>query len=529
LPETKLETRLVRFKQYTTELNAYHQAWPQLIPCAGAVEDLCFRGRSLFDLKEYTTTKYTRLPAAPFLVPAVKEALCQSLRYGTLAYGVPGEADAYCAQEVKNHGGLILTGDSDLLVYNLGSGAVIFFRDIELVRDEGVSSLRCMQYSPASISTKLGIPSSHGLPSLAFEMRMDPHATFNQLKQRAAQLQAISSQQAMYQDFMKEYRSLDDLPPDRRILLAVESFRSETRKLDPRVSEYIYSFLSVGRDPDLSAQRSVGGVDNRRIFLPFLLDCPARTSAWEMSVSVRLLAYGFMHVLRAADEDGDSILEYRRLQSGTQAKRWQLPTLDQIADTSQDLVNVWHQLRMVYDVTGKSYDTLWSAFAIYQDLTYSFNNSKEPLSRVVLHPAVRARADSRRVTWDKVHFFAQMQGSYYSLRILKQVLEVLRWWALPKCADDPIFRIINDLYQCIKSLPPLSDADSFSQTACDFGNIGYAGLWDTVNTYFEQSLSSENTQEGKQTAHESSARRNAKKKRRNKGRRSNGFEALSTH
>ena len=84
--------------------------------------------------RSMTVAAVTRLPKPPFLVPAVIEALRNSQDWAPLIQVVPGEADTYCAQDVRQNGGIVLTSDSDLLVQDLGAdGRVSFFWDVEYI------------------------------------------------------------------------------------------------------------------------------------------------------------------------------------------------------------------------------------------------------------------------------------------------------------------------------------------------------------------------------------------------------------
>ena len=97
---------------------------------------------------------------------------------------VPGEADLYCADYVRTHGGVVFTGDSDLLLHDLGDGAVCFFKDIDLTASTSTHLFKCIQYQIRTIVQRLGLDKTHGLLALAFEMTMDAHASFRELCRR---------------------------------------------------------------------------------------------------------------------------------------------------------------------------------------------------------------------------------------------------------------------------------------------------------------------------------------------------------
>ncbi|KAJ5040535.1 uncharacterized protein L3040_006188 [Drepanopeziza brunnea f. sp. 'multigermtubi'] len=185
----------------------------------------------------------TTLPALPFVVPAILEALNASSTYRGVTETVPGEADLYCANHLKKYGGIVLTSDSDLLVHGLGSkGAVSFFGDIAPVGNDEPDQLRTQWFSPADLSIRLGLPKSHGLTSLAFEMHIDPHGSFQNLLSKARSLKAVTEQPQIFQDFLKEYTEV----PDEPIISAEHAGTVQAlRSLDPRTSEYVLQFNSL--------------------------------------------------------------------------------------------------------------------------------------------------------------------------------------------------------------------------------------------------------------------------------------------
>ncbi|MBE7179732.1 MAG: hypothetical protein INR71_00735 [Terriglobus roseus] len=120
------------------------------------------------------------LPPAPFVVPAVIEALRES-GYRDVVRVVPGEADPYCAEDVRLHGGFVVTGDSDLLVYDLGQvGGVVFLQDFSL--GTSPSSFHMLPFSYSSLSSRFWTiddcyrrtPHSEVLPALKGGTRAPP-------------------------------------------------------------------------------------------------------------------------------------------------------------------------------------------------------------------------------------------------------------------------------------------------------------------------------------------------------------------
>lgn len=134
LPTSKKEVRLQRLETYTKQLRTYSAASNLALPSGKKV---VASGRPLLDGAPLAKNAQ-KIPAAAFQVSAILDALVASEKYRHMVQVVPDEADAFCASYVRAYGGVILTGDSDLLIYDLGpSGSVIFFRDLEVRQESG--------------------------------------------------------------------------------------------------------------------------------------------------------------------------------------------------------------------------------------------------------------------------------------------------------------------------------------------------------------------------------------------------------
>jgi hypothetical protein len=410
----------------------------------------------------------TKLPAAPFLVPAVIETLSQCKRFESIVEVVPGEADVYCAQYVKNHGGTVITGDSDLLVHDLGSGKVTFFRDIEPADAGSSTDLKCVQYDLEGIAKRLELPESHGLRSLAFEMKMDSYLSFRELLRRAVKLEAVTHRVALYREFAAEYEALpfasetqdsDESYDDAHCL-------SLLQKLDPRISEYVLQFPKFAQRAGPSETLLSRGMEQDggiKVFLPFLLDCPVRTSAWEMSTYVRQLAYSLINLILPVEERVASVVEHRRLQSAAQGREWEVPTNTEIPDACASLVDLFGQLSKTSSKPHGNY--IWRVLAIYQDTLFSSNADKAALSSKIIGQSRGDKAPQNRLTWDVVHFFAQLQGSYYSFRMLKQIMELVLAYDDSKVLHSHLYQLQAEL----KLLPDLKEMPKITDAIGDIG------------------------------------------------------------
>lgn len=410
-------------------------------------------------------SSFTRLSAAPFLVPAIIEALFQCERYADLVEVVPGEADLYCADYVRTHGGVVFTGDSDLLIHELGDGAVSFFKDIDLTASANKTSLTCIQYQVGAIVQRLGLAGTHGLLALAFEMTMDTHASFRELVRKAVKLNAVSLHGPLYQDFANEYRALHCS------VKLQETFKSgyvvhspslsrQLKMLDPRVSEYLLQlseFSQAVGPPESILSRSIVHQSHIDVFLPFLLDCPLRTSAWEMSTSVRQLAYGLVNLVLPQEESVLKVTEYRRLQSGSRGREWQVPAAQDLPKACADLHELFKNLQIGMSLLPEQ--TIWRALAIYQDQELHLSTGKSGLSSTIIKRSKSVKDFPFRLTWDVIHLSAQFQGSYYSFRMLKQILSIVLLYDESKTLPLALHQLQVDLKSlpALEELPPVVD------------------------------------------------------------------------
>ena len=448
--------RLGRLVTQTQRLISYHLKYP--IPCRAIFPNPeNFSGR-LFD-RTAIRSKLTELCPLSFLVPAVLESLVASTQYRDITEVVPGEADLYCAKYLKQNGGIILTGDSDLLVHDLGpDGAVSLFRDVEFPSIDNFDRLCTKLFQQSTIIDRLALPKSHGLHTLAFEMTMDNHGTFPKLLAQAKVLRAVSAHPEMYAEYSKEYKQL---PPN---LEAENGDYAEVvnvlKRLDPRISEYALQFPSLAT---IAGQSPLENTDPRtpHIFLPFLIDCPVRTNAWEVSSTTRQLAYGLINLAVPKKERTFTIFEHRKQhdKSIARGRELQLPNIAQISEACTAVSNLFQQLQDKHPKLSGA--QIWTAVAVNQELEWSHANSRSPLSQIIVQEFEFLESKTklaRTFTWDILHFFAQIQGSYYSLRILKQITGLV----ISHSCGDSIPQSLLLLNQQLESLPSMTDLADLS-------------------------------------------------------------------
>ncbi|KAK3182083.1 hypothetical protein K4F52_006648 [Lecanicillium sp. MT-2017a] len=344
--------------------------------------------------------------AAPsFLVPAVIDAVRSSSKYGSLVRMVPGEADGFCARHAASSGATVLTSDSDLLVHDLGTGSVALLRDIYRGED---AVIRCSLYTPSEIFPKLGLPSTSDVHRFAYERWRTTHGTVSSLV-RACEDPVTDAGE--YKEFRAQYLSEDD---EDGALPSLGEHLS-IQHLDPRFSEVLLQLCQP--------ESSTSGDSGAKMFLPILIENPDRGTAWEQSTPIRRLAYSVAR--RMLPGHTTTIQEYRRVQTLDQKGRQVsvLSTKDMLASV-EELVQVMSHLKKT---TKAKSIPFWPMLYIVLDARECFAQGKDShvLSTVLQRPrSLWPRENFQRVHWDFMHFVAQLQAAYYSLRMLWQVLHL---------------------------------------------------------------------------------------------------------
>ncbi|KAK0111502.1 hypothetical protein ONS95_001857 [Cadophora gregata] len=448
LPQAKLDVRLERLQSSTHQLTKFHQT--SNAPCRSSFPKAndaplpVFQGGAV-------RSGLTTLPAVSFVVPAILEALISSSKYANITEVVPGEADLYCARYLKQDGGIVFTSDSDLLVHDLGlNGAVTFFSDIELTAGDSPGILRTQTFHPAAISERLTLPKSHGLHSLAFEIFMDAQGTFPKLLTQAQSLKAITSHRQMFDDFLKEYAPLR---AESEMSIEYAQALRVLRRLDPRTSEYVLQFPSLAH---IAGQPLVSGKPaslSPHVFLPFLIDCPVRTNAWEASTATRQLAYGLVNIIVPTREQASSVFEHRRQLEKSGGRELMLPEVLDISEACTAVLETFQTLKNKLPDFTETH--IWVAFAVHQDIEWSASSSKTAASQLFLQRISYPKLSdpSGYLGWDVIQFFAQLQGSLYSFRMLQQITSLV----VATGHKTSIPEAVHRLHSLLGSVPTLVD------------------------------------------------------------------------
>ncbi|KAI9681422.1 MAG: hypothetical protein M1817_002706 [Caeruleum heppii] len=416
LPPTKHDIRIARLESYVKQLITYRRIYP----------NAPFRPNS-------SAKHRPSLPAPSFLVPAIIEALTRSSRYSPLTSVIPSEADAYCAQYTHDYGGLILTSDSDLLVHDLGSrGGACFFQDLEI--DERDHVVKALCYEPCTIAKRLDLKK---LMALAFHVKSDPGGSFMQALRRAKQQEQSETRNVNYLNFMDEYKRSSSSPsivPDTLQLPAKATIILS--RLDPRISELVQQYLQ-----SLDASKRIRSPTTYNVYLPFLIDDPSRASAWDTSADIRHLAYSILEdsfYPHSVHRGEGSIMEYNRRGTRIVGSEVPLPnhgeTRKQIGSL-RSMISNYTPLFAAQPTTSK-----WRAVATHLLLSQLHKDTAHDTTITSLQsllpdifgqdstktspPYPPNKKTSLKTSWQTVHLHANYEGIFYSLRMLRQLVDV---------------------------------------------------------------------------------------------------------
>jgi hypothetical protein len=108
---------------------------------------------------------------------------------------------------------------------------------------------------------------------------------------------------------------------------------------------------------------------------------------------------------------------------------------------------------------------IWRALAIYQDQEFHLSTGKSGLSTTAIERLKNGKTFPSGLTWDDIHLSAQFQGSYYSFRILKQIISTVLLFdgkGLPLA--------LHRLHTDLESLPMLEELPPVFDIICNIGN-----------------------------------------------------------
>lgn len=451
LPASKKGERLDRIYQSSNVSSNYFSSTISGIPSAS-------KSHSSSQATLGTRNNARQLPIPAFIVPAILDALRSSDEYGHLIHLVPGEADSFCADDVKSKGGTVITSDSDLLLYDLGSsGSVVFLTDLDAPAD-GVQTITALTYSQSALCDKLSLDSGRqGLLSFAFELKMDPYRTLASWVSRSKRQHSANTFASEYAEFVSQYLNSPG---------ASLTMPKYLTFLDPRISEFIFGWTGNAAveilPPDTLPTESAV------LYLPPLLDRWDQASAWNPSTTIRQLAYSFC---RRTQDTRSVVVEYRRtLSRASKGQAVELLEDEQMAEVLGELLGLCR--RTVKKSTGPP-QLQWAALCLCQEVRHAADQGNDSLVLKLWRKASKSRGQLDPGNWDAMHLTGQIQGTLYSLRILHQVLRCQIGHLVTSAS---LGGHVAKLLKYLSTLPPITEFPLAPDMRNLFGQLQQVGM-----------------------------------------------------
>lgn len=417
---SKRETRLARLEKSRHRLELFRcinlpSSGSRSCGVASVQPAQLWRSRSV-------PTRWKNIPENPFMVSAVYEDLrcrwtkesiadlhgelsCCLADFGEHPWAgitvmAPGEADAMCALVSNQTGAAVLTNDSDLLLHDLGPhGSVVFLDSVQMpgaTWETVDSDIQGLRLSPHSLAGRLGMPS---VQRFAYELKTSPHLRLPELIRKSKEDLGAQSLPNSYPEFLQEYQHDLGL-----------SSTGTGRSLDPRVSELFWQY---------ELPETYCPMDQPHVYLGILNEDHARRCAWEDGRFYRSLGYSLFNLSRPSSNQFTLVHEYVRRGGRIVADQITLAGAKTV-DSDLDLLRKRLSLARSAFGNGLSPFSFWALFALSDICHHASASWTAPsLERFLARGFMAKRAE-----WVDHHLLAQIQAVLYSLRILKQLLEM---------------------------------------------------------------------------------------------------------
>jgi hypothetical protein len=372
-------------------------------------------GKALLKVLAFSMTRTPKALEPPFMVACAIEHLRQTA-YGPVIDLIPDEADVACVVYACQQPSVaMLSSDSDLVVFphaTIKRVTLVLLRTLEeTATATGKLVLMADCLRPAEISPRLKIPSLH---FLAYRRYIDPSASSSTIR-LAARSTSTTGSINMSLKFLAEYDCINEVE-------AALSTQQCAVHLDPRLSElrsqYHYSRHSLdARTP-------------MHMYLPALFEDPAREAPWQHGSDLRQLAYSLLNFSVPTKQRRRSLVEYQR-------RGWRVG--DHVVDilSEKDLLKIFGEdISLLQHVhTGENAAATMKSW-----------------QKLALHAVNKRRGEDGRFNFlPAIHLSACIQAVIYSLRLLKQVAELLSITA-------PTSQLVSqDLLDKLATMPSLAD------------------------------------------------------------------------
>jgi hypothetical protein len=412
LPESKRATRLERLEKHRQELESFTKMQVKKVATKDAPQQPA-RGKALLQALASSPAHTPKALEPPFMVASAIEHLRQSA-YSSVIDLIPDEAEAGCVMYAcRKPGVAMLSSDTDLVVFPYASVqgvTLVLLRTLqEAGPDPGKSVLMADCLRPWEISRRLKISS---LDLLAYQRYVNPSASSAVIRRAARTASTVGK---MSLDFLAEYGC-------RKEVEEALSAPSCSVHLDPRLAEL--------RSQYRGSRHAIGVLLPMQMYLPALFEDPSRESPWQYGADLRQLAYSLLNFSVPSKLRRANIIEFQRRGF-------------RIGGRVVELLNK----KSLLQVFGEDTSLLQ-----HVPISESGAVTMKLWQKLALQAVNKRRGEDGRFTFlPAIHLSACIQAVLYSLRLLKQVAELLSITA-------PTSQLIPpDLLEKLTTMPSLAE------------------------------------------------------------------------
>jgi hypothetical protein len=381
------------------------------------------------------------LPPPPFMVACVLDDLRNDSTSTYPVQVVPGEADSYCATIAKTAGAAILSNDSDMTMYDLGSeGSLVLLDTLDLALGGNMNhnhKLQChfwkaQRIYPSSIARRLNLTmlaGVHSLLRLGFERASDTSAPAGTIRSRCTATHYVGTSDA-FEQFCELYKESKETG-------TAEDVPNPLVQLDPRLSELHCQYNCI--------EYMVQSPHGPHIYMPLMVEDPNRDSSWTYGKGFRLLAYS---LLKHSAENTtnvrhhECVIEFQR--RGPRVVGVPLKLLD----TVEMLSSIENIVRDLRENTIPVNDSLrWRVFGLKEVNEEKARNGKPSIPLAWATEFLSLGYVDGKLSWEDIHVYANVQAVLYSLWILKQACAVVK-------PQKDLRTLVDKLVQALQ--PPVS-------------------------------------------------------------------------
>ena len=365
-----------------------------------------------------SSRRHPRLPPPSFLVACVLDDLRGDPMGKYPVHVVPGEADSYCAAVAKGTGAAILSNDSDMTMYDLGSeGSLVLLDSLELMSNIGSDpddmcqseTLIGQRLHPVNIARRLNLIKPTAKPSLlryGFQRACDSSAPDGTIRSRCTSPLSAEAGKA-FQQFCEAYEDSENVESMRDA--AVNLFQ-----LDPRLSELYCQYNCAGY--------LVKPSHSPHSYLPVMFEDPTRASSWKYGTDTRVVAYSLLKLSAEVASNTryhDFVTEFQRRGariSGLPLNLLNRVTLKSSMDTIiEDLPKHFSSGNALLQ---------WRIFALEKVRKEKERIGKPTIPLVWATQFFGKSYNDYKLSWDDIQTYANSQAVLYSLWLLKQACAV---------------------------------------------------------------------------------------------------------